>query len=272
MTIGIDMGHNMGAGASRILNETTENRKIGKELIRMLKEKGHTVIDCTCENAVKQLSGIVSKANAQALDVFCSIHLNAGGGHGTETYIWNGSWSAKESNRAIAKRVNDLVVASCGFKNRGVKEANFYVLKETVAPAILVEVCFVDSQEDANKLNCTEVAKAIFKGLTGSEYTSTTTNTPTNSGCDKVIKAPYVEIGGRGKFTVTTPSGIKFRDKYCTHCGTVQGVYNHKESVYYDQVCITEKYVWISWMGGSGARRWMPIEDRKTNESWGTCV
>ena len=118
---------------------------------RMLKEKGHTVIDCTCENAVKQLSGIVSKANAQALDVFCSIHLNAGGGHGTETYIWNGSWSAKESNRAIAKRVNDLVVASCGFKNRGVKEANFYVLKETVAPAILVEVCFVDSQEDANK-------------------------------------------------------------------------------------------------------------------------
>lgn len=167
---GIDMGHNTGAGASKILNETTENRKIGKELIRMLKEKGHTVVDCTNENAVNQLSGIVNKANAQSLDLFCSIHLNSGGGHGTETYIWNGTWSNKEKNRAIAKRINDAVVSSCNFRNRGVKEANFYVLRATNAPAILVEVCFVDSQEDANKLNHVAVAKALFKGITNTEY------------------------------------------------------------------------------------------------------
>ena len=88
------------------------------------------------------------------------------------------------------------------------------------------------------------------------------------SNCDPVIKQ-YAESG---KCTITTASGIRFRDKHCTHCGVVQGVYNKNESVYYDQVCITEKYTWISWIGGSGARRWMPIKDRKSGERWATCV
>lgn len=89
------------------------------------------------------------------------------------------------------------------------------------------------------------------------------------SNCDPVIKT-YAE---NGKCTITTPSGIRFRDKYCTHCGTVKGTYNKGESVYYDKVCITEKYVWISWVSASsGQRRWMPIKDRKANERWGTCV
>ena len=172
MRIGIDKGHRLGTGASKILNETTENRKIGNELIRMLKEKGHTVVDCTSElaNVDSQLGEIARKANAQELDVFCSIHLNAGGGSGTETFIWNGSWSGKEANRAIAKKVNDAVVASCNFRNRGVKEANYYVVRATKAPAILVEVCFVDSIEDNQKYDYIKVAKAIFKGLTGQEY------------------------------------------------------------------------------------------------------
>lgn len=170
MKIGIDMGHNVGAGAVKILNETTENRKIGNRLIQMLQEKGHTVVNCTNENPVNQLGGITAKANAQALDIFVSIHLNAGGGHGTESYIYNGSYAFKESNRAMAKAINDAVVSSCGFRNRGVKEANFHVLRETIAPAVLVEVCFVDSSEDAGKLNTEAVAKALFKGITGTEY------------------------------------------------------------------------------------------------------
>lgn len=92
------------------------------------------------------------------------------------------------------------------------------------------------------------------------------------SGCDPVINGPYTEIGGSGLCTITSPIGIKFRDKYCTHCGVVQGVYNYGESVVYDKVCITQKYTWISWVNNStGQRRWMPIKDRSTGESWATC-
>lgn len=90
----------------------------------------------------------------------------------------------------------------------------------------------------------------------------------TTSGCDPVI-SKYDESG---KCTITTASGINFRDNHCTHCGVIQGVYEQGESVYYDKVCITKKYVWISWIGAGGARRWMPITERATGEKWATCV
>lgn len=171
--IGIDMGHSLsgaGTGASGLMNEVTENRKIGNRLIEILKEKGYSVVNCSVDSASStsnQLAGIVQKANAQNLDLFVSIHLNSGGGHGTETYTYP---STSASTKATAKAINDAVVSSCRFRNRGLKEANFYILKNTKAPAILVEVCFVDSSEDKQKLNTEDVARAIFKGITGVDY------------------------------------------------------------------------------------------------------
>lgn len=172
MIVGIDKGHAINGvrGAVGVLDEVVENRKIGNRLIEMLQEHGHTVVDCSCDtsyNVNEQLQKIVEKANAQKLDLFVSIHLNSGGGHGTEVYTWG---NPSGFTKAKAEAILESVVDSCNFRNRGLKEANFYVLRKTNAPALLVEVCFTDSQEDANKLNVEAVAKAIFKGITGSEY------------------------------------------------------------------------------------------------------
>lgn len=170
MIIGIDMGHTLsgkGTGAAGIVKETDRNRELGKLLINYLRSNGHTVIDCTVDSSSNDLVDRVAKANAQKLDLFISIHLNAGGGHGTETYVYNKDYPGKAANKEIAKKVNDAVVNSCGFRNRGIKEANFHVLRETVAPAILVEVCFVDSQEDTQKWNADKIARAMFTAITG---------------------------------------------------------------------------------------------------------
>lgn len=194
LTIGVDMGHTirgLGTGAASILSETNENRKIGNELISLLKSNGHTVVNCTVDVSNNDLADRVAIANRQRLDLFISIHLNAGGGHGTETYIYNQYYNGKEANREVAKRINDKVVASCGFRNRGVKENNFYVLRETVAPAVLVEVCFVDSQEDASKLNCKAVAKAIAEAITGESFDSKPAPPTSNS----------ISVGSRVKIT-----------------------------------------------------------------------
>lgn len=178
MIIGIDKGHcvsGAATGAVGLLVEHVENRKIGNELISLLRSMGHTVVDCSVDHASsvnEQLAGIVRKANAQKLDLFVSIHLNAGGGHGTETYIYNGSYNGKAANKDKATKINNAVVSSCGFRNRGVKEANFYVLRETVAPAVLVETCFVDSSEDKGKLNTSAVARAMATAITGQSVPS----------------------------------------------------------------------------------------------------
>lgn len=181
MIIGVDMGHSLsgaGTGASKYVSEVVENRKIGKELIRMLREKGHTVINCTVDKAStsdNQLDQIVANANKQYLDVFISIHLNAGGGKGTETYVVSKNGNAYK----YALSVNQEVYESCFFVDRGIKTARFKVITKTVAPALLLEVCFVDTKSDCDKLNCYNVSKAIFKGLTGVDYTESVVSSKT---------------------------------------------------------------------------------------------
>lgn len=168
MKIAINPGHTIegkGTGAIGFLSETTENRKIAKRVIEMLRARGNEVIDCTINKSENDLAEAVKKANDNNVDLFCSIHLNSGGGYGTETYVYKFNGVAE----SLARKLNDAVVKSCDFKNRGVKEGNFYVLRNTKAPAILLEVCFVDSKEDCKKLNVEAVAKAIANSIENKE-------------------------------------------------------------------------------------------------------
>ena len=58
MIIGIDMGHTLsgaGTGANGFVSETQKNREVGNRLIAMLREKGHTVINCTVDTSSNDL-------------------------------------------------------------------------------------------------------------------------------------------------------------------------------------------------------------------------
>lgn len=187
MKIGIDMGHSIsgaGSGAAGIVKETDKNREVGNLLISYLQNAGHIVVNCTVDKASsedQQLAGIVQIEKSQVVDIFLSIHLNAFSSEtasGTEVYIWNGSWGTKEDTRALAKKVCEEIANSCGFKNRGVKEGNYYVLRNTnCQKAMLAELCFCTSSEDVGKWNADSIAKGLFKALTGEalpppQYTS----------------------------------------------------------------------------------------------------
>lgn len=177
MKIGIDMGHTLsgaGTGANGFVKETDKNREVGKRLIAMLQEKGHSVYNCTVDVSANDLAARVAKANAQALDLFISLHLNAfkivEQDMGVETYIFSGNYNGKAANKTKAQEIQSALVGAVGWKNRGVKEDNFYVLRETVAPAVLVELGFCDSRADMNKWNTEKIAAALFKGITGTNY------------------------------------------------------------------------------------------------------
>lgn len=170
MIIGINCGHTVsgtvGCGAVGRIDESEETRKVGKYLAKFLRDFGHTVVDCTNDYAPStssNLSQIVDMANKQPLDLFVSIHFNSGGGRGTEVFTYEG----KQHTEAVDV-CNSL--AELGFKNRGVKDgSNLYVVRRSNAKAILIEVCFVDT-DDADKyrqIGEDKIAQAICGAITG---------------------------------------------------------------------------------------------------------
>lgn len=178
MRFNIHAGHNpdgrTGSGVDGLIQESTEGRKVKDEMIRQLKNLGHTVYDCTVNDGTGQadiLRKIVAKCNAHTVDLNVSIHFNSGAkderGDGKTTGVEVLVYSASSKAKPFAERVCKAV-SSLGFKNRGVKyRANLAVLKNTKAPAILVECCFVDDKDDVKLYNYRSMASAIVYGITG---------------------------------------------------------------------------------------------------------
>lgn len=98
----------------------------------------------------RTLSWRTDDANNWGTDYFISIHCNAGGGTGYEDYIYNGGVSSVTRNRQDI--MHREILKKSGLRDRGKKEANFHVLRETKASAILTENGFIDHPDDAAKM------------------------------------------------------------------------------------------------------------------------
>ena len=176
MKINIHAGHNpankVACGAIGLLNESTENRNVIKELKTILEAEGHTVFDCTCDDGTSVsdvINKIAAKSNSNNVDLDISIHFNSGANDktgnskstGTECLIYNTS----NNKETIAKRIC-ANIAQLGFKNRGVKiRTDLSILRKTKAPCVLVECCFVDDKDDVELYNPKTIAKAIAQGI-----------------------------------------------------------------------------------------------------------
>ena len=162
----VHAGHNWHVtGANSYLNETKEDRIVKDEVIRLLRQEGHIVYDCTDEGGRTQadnLRNIVNKCNAHSVDLDVSIHLNSGGGTGVE--VWNYDRRTKD----VSDRICSAISEKLGIRNRGSKfTQNLYVLNNTDSKAVLIECCFVDSEIDYDAWSGSRCAKAIVEGILG---------------------------------------------------------------------------------------------------------
>lgn len=170
-------GHNFSCpGASAIIDETTENRKIKDVVIKYLKLSGATVVDVTPGNCSENedLNYGTNTANSAKADYFIPIHFNKAyttykGKIGSEVWL---NPSNKNSvvlgNRVLAK------LAGLGFKNRGIKDGvngeHLHDIKASSMAAILIEVCFCEATEDValyKKLGVEIIGKTIAEGIVG---------------------------------------------------------------------------------------------------------
>ena len=161
MVYNIHGGHNpsgkIACGASDLLDESREDRKICKEVVRLLKKKGHKAYNCTVSNGTSQtdvLRKICTKCNKRQAALDVSIHLNSGRNDhkGDKKIAGTEIWCTQSVG--IKKTVGNRILANMkklGFTNRGIKTTgNLYYLNHTINKAILIEVCFVDDRDDYN--------------------------------------------------------------------------------------------------------------------------
>ncbi len=95
-----------------------------------------------------QLWARVMIAEEFKADLFVSVHINAGGGTGTEVLIQGVGGQAE----ILAGKVLSYLVQAGDWTNRRVKTRNIHVLRETSMPAILTENGFIDNAADVVKL------------------------------------------------------------------------------------------------------------------------
>lgn len=122
-------------------------------------------------NADLYLQDRIDKVNASGYDFAAEIHLNAGGGTGTECYHSSGNSKGKQYAAAITKNI----ASALGIKDRGGRTKlnssgrdYFAIIRETKPTAVLIETAFIDTS-DLSKINdaagrakCGEaIAKAV---------------------------------------------------------------------------------------------------------------
>lgn len=105
-------------------------------------------------------------ANNWGADYFLSVHINAGGGTGFESYIHTSQTSGSVRAQNI---IHPAIMQQLSERDRGKKTANFAVLRTSTMPAILTENLFIDHANDAAKLRdpafLTRVARGHVNGL-----------------------------------------------------------------------------------------------------------
>jgi N-acetylmuramoyl-L-alanine amidase len=156
-------GHDPGAVANG-LREKDLTLKIVKQIGCMLDDyEGVEVHYTRTDDRFLELSERAEIANKLKADLLISVHINAGGGTGFESYVYNGGVSAKTI--ACQNVIHCEIMRAIGnVKDRGKKRANYAVLRETKMPALLTENLFIDNANDAAKLKSEQFLQQIAYG------------------------------------------------------------------------------------------------------------
>jgi N-acetylmuramoyl-L-alanine amidase len=151
--IAVDDGHGLETAGKRTPDGYKENEfNYHCKLFLMEELKRHNIgiIDCSPGRIDNSLLDRANRANKGKANLFVSIHYNAlsttwGNHGGIETFHFPSSVNGKK----FATFVQDELIKITGLRNRGVKSANFAVLRLTNMPAILAECGFMDNKKES---------------------------------------------------------------------------------------------------------------------------
>jgi N-acetylmuramoyl-L-alanine amidase len=171
----VDAGHG-GTDSGAVGNglyEKNINLDTSLRLEKRLKLAGVNVVMTRRTDVFIELSNRVKIARDNNGEMFVSIHVNSGGGHGTETYYYESAGAPGSTYSSKSKKLAELIqkrmISTLGTTDRGTKDGDFHVLRENGMTSTLIELGFIDNSSDANKLGSAawreNASKAIYLGI-----------------------------------------------------------------------------------------------------------
>lgn len=160
----IDPGHgrhDLGASDS-LVYEKHINLDVARRLDRTLRELGYRTVMTRSGDTFLPLDARAAMANRYRNAVFVSIHFNSSYKNkvsGIETYY------RSSQSKPFADLVQREMIRNIGAVDRGVKTANFVVIKKTHHPAILVEGGFVSNTKERNAMTDPRYRQAVADSI-----------------------------------------------------------------------------------------------------------
>lgn len=195
------------------------NREIVQKLKYALATAGVEVIDVVNSQEDVPLKQRVETANRYAAAVgaknalYISIHANAGGGKGFEVYTSKGETMsdpvASKFMEFMAEAFPERTARKDTTDGDADKEANFYVLKNTICPAILTESFFMDNLEDAKEMLTYNGIEKVFQAHLKTIYAFINGELEEAPKPAKKKAAPKKVENGQGEKTTKKTTGAK---------------------------------------------------------------
>jgi N-acetylmuramoyl-L-alanine amidase len=170
--VAIDPGHggaDPGAVGINGIQEKNIVFSISTQVVQQLRRKGiNAVLTRKGDQEIDLAPRVATAARIKAA-VFVSIHANAISMsrpdiNGLETYYY-----ASAQGRRLAKAIHNRILRNTNLRDKGVRQARFYVIRRTKMPAVLVETGFVTGAQDAARFASasgrTQIAEAITQGI-----------------------------------------------------------------------------------------------------------
>lgn len=165
----IGVGHGgSDSGAVKYIIEKEYTLKVAKLVAEYLKARGIEYKLSRTTDVDTDMNSKVKMCNDYKPDLVIDIHFNAGGGKGFEVYRYSGGGTSLTLANNINAEVKKIM-SSRGVKTKLGSDGKDYfaIIRDTNAPATLLEGGFVDSKSDADfiKANYKKLAKAYAKGI-----------------------------------------------------------------------------------------------------------
>ena len=169
--IGVGHGGSDPGAVANGFNEKDLNLDIALACQAELARHGVSVLMSRTKDENDTLNDEIKECNAYNPDLAVDIHNNAGGGDGAEAFYHYGGGKSKTLAENILGEIVKIGQNSRGAKIRKGSDGRDYYgfIRETVAPAVIVECAFVDNKTDMQIIDTAAERKtmgiAIAKGI-----------------------------------------------------------------------------------------------------------